>query len=131
VVAALIFYGETRKNDSRNLNFLAIIIFWFVVIAYGGIYWGWPEKTKGYNAGVKQASGLPINIGLDGHIFTPLAFVITEHRILVYDKDEKVYALDGIKLDNGLAPETLTVGTNISYVVFTKAGQLYFGRLGS
>ena len=76
--------------------------------------------------------GIPIvqqSKNLDGHTFNPSAFTITEHRILVYDKDEKVYALDGIKLEDGLKPETLTVGTNISYTVYTKAGQLYFGRL--
>ncbi len=97
----------------------------------GAVHFALPAHTNGYNEGMKQTLGSPINFGLDGHTFTPLAFTITEHRILVYDKDEKVYALDGIKLDNGLTPETLTVGTNISYTVFTKAGQLYFGKLGS
>ena len=89
----------------------------------------------GYQARARAREyGVPIINGyerLTDKTFTPLAFTITEHRILVYDKDEKVYALDGIKLDNDLTPETLTVGTNISYTVFTKAGQLYFGRVGS
>jgi hypothetical protein len=113
------------------MTWITIPIIIICINLYGAIHWGWPERTKGYQEGIKKSNGLPITSQIEGHIFSPLAFVITEHRILVYDKDEKVYALDGIKLDKDLTPETLTVGSNISYTVFTKAGQLYFGRVRS
>jgi hypothetical protein len=81
----------------------------------------------------EQFTGLPVTNHVDmvGKVFNPQTFIVNEHRTMVYDKDGKVYALDGIKLESGLTTETLTVGTNISYVVYPKGGQLFFGRLGS
>lgn len=65
---------------------------------------------------------------LEGQVFKPQAFVITEQRILVYNEDGKVYALDGIRLD-GIKPEQLVVSSNITYTVYQKGGQLLFGTL--
>ena len=103
---------------------LSILIIVFAMDLYGEMHW----KQKGFEQGRLESTGMP-STNLVGRTFVPLAFVVTERHTLVYDKDEKVYALDGIKLEDGLKPETLTVGTNISYTVYTKAGQLYFGRL--
>ena len=122
--------NTVKKNGFWRMKYVySGVLFVFVLGGYTYLCHNWPSKEIGRQQGREEATGLPINSKVDGHVFTPLAFVITEHRILVYDKDEKVYALDGIKLEDGLKPETLTVGTNVSYVVYTKAGQLYFGRL--
>jgi len=125
----VLVYAETRKN----CKFLGQLFGAVLVVTGLGVYshlcQAWPAQEKGRQQGREEVTGLPISSKVDGHVFTPLAFIITEHRILVYDKDEKVYALDGIRLEDGLKPETLTVGTNISYTVYTKNNQLYFGRL--
>jgi hypothetical protein len=49
------------------------------------------------------------------------ALVAIEH-ILVYDEDGKVYALDGIALDD-IKPEQLGVATNATYQVYQTNGQ--------
>ena len=121
-------YAISFKEES-HWRWAIAVGFVIMLSVYGEIHYAWPAREKGRQEGLKETSGMPIVSKIEGHVFTPLAFVITEHRILVYDKDEKVYALDSIKLDKSLTPETLTVGTNISYTVFNKAGQLYLSRM--
>ena len=118
-----------KQNNDWPATLLPIVAIIVTVNLYGALHYGRPQRVKGIQIGREETQGIPIASNLESKTFTPLAFVITEHRILVYDKNEKVYALDGIKLDRDLTPETLTVGTNVSYTVFTKAGQLYFGRV--
>ena len=81
-------------------------------------------KTK------EQFYGAPITgvDNLEGKMFTPQAFVITAQHILVYDKNGKVYSLDGIHLD-GMRPEQLVVAEDISYTVYRKGDKLFFGKL--
>jgi len=83
------------------------------------------QKTKAEFYGAPIVSEVQ---SLEGKVFTPQAFVVTEQHILVYDKDGKVYALDGIKLD-GIKPEQLMVSSNITYTVYQKGGQMLFGKL--
>jgi len=133
VMGTIVWFANSWRKEGP-LSMSSILRSFIIILAlaiYCGLCYKEPALQDGIRKGIAQAEGNPIASGLEHHNFTPLAFVITEHRILVYDKDEKVYALDGIKLDKDLTPETLTVGTNVSYTVFTKAGQLYFGRVGS
>ena len=123
------FFKKAREEKSlqamlKYFSFVALL----TVAVIGASIWHWamPAKEKAK----AEFYGTPIVHriqNLEGKVFTPLAFVVTEYRILLYDKDGKVYALDGIKLD-GTVPEELTVASNISYTVYQKDGQLMFGK---
>lgn len=118
--------GETCKDDD-NWRVVCVFILYLVYIAVGTVW----INIEGHHS-ANESYGIPITMTLhdfNGKNFTPQAFIVTAQHTLVYDYDGKVYALDGIKLEDGLKPETLTVGTNVSYTVYTKAGQLFFGRL--
>lgn len=107
--------------------FFALFALTFAVTAVSKWHWVMPAKQKAK----AEFYGAPIVSefqSFEGKVFTPQAFVVTEQHILVYDKDGKVYTLDGIKLD-GIKPEQLTVASNITYTVYQKGGQMFFGKL--
>jgi len=109
--------------------FTSIIMMMLSIVLSGVSEWHWADpaiqKTKAEFYGTPIVNEVQ---SLEGKVFAPQAFVITEQRILVYDKDGKVYALDGIKLDS-IKPEQLTVASNITYTVYQKGGQMLFGKL--
>ena len=82
------------------------------------------EKVK------QKLYGTPITEvkNIEGKVFMPQAFVITSQRILIYDKDGKVYSLDGIQLD-GMKPEQLAVTENTTYTVYRKNDKLFFSKM--
>ena len=77
--------------------------------------------------------GVPISgsDNLQGKVFHPRAVVVSTQfsveRILIYDEDRKVYALDGIVLDN-IKPEQLLAATNATYQVYQTNGQTHLRR---
>lgn len=107
--------------------FFVMLLLTFAMIGVSEWHWAMParQKAKAEFYGVPIVSVVQ---SLEGKVFTPQAFVVTEQHILVYDKDGKVYALDWIKLD-GIKPEQLTVASNITYTVYQKGGQMFFGKL--
>lgn len=81
--------------------------------------------------GKVESRGAPISDrfqSLVGMVFHPQAIIVTEHHILIYDKNEMVYVLDGIHLD-GVSPEQLPVATNSTYTVYMKGDRKLFGKL--
>jgi len=93
------------------------------------IQWYWVKPTE--EKAKQEFYGTPIAEvkQLEGKVFTPQAFVITDQRILVYDKDGKVYSLDGIQIADGMKPEQLTVSEDTRYTVYRKGEKLFFGKL--
>jgi hypothetical protein len=77
----------------------------------------------------KENIGRPIiqqSYSLEGKVFTPQAIVVLSNRVLIYNNDSRVYALDGIRLEKGFDPAFAPIGTN-RYVVYRKLDNLYFG----
>lgn len=114
------------KNDDQKILTILISFCGMVIGTY--LLYVFPNVAEAR----REYHGSPIINELhsfEGRHFTPQAFVITENRILIYDRDNRVYALDGIKLENGLVPEKLTVSTNTTYIVYRKGDQLLFGKL--
>jgi hypothetical protein len=76
----------------------------------------------------KRSYGLPIvNSGgsLIGKVFHPRACVLVGGlipRILIYDEDCKIYALDGIILDS-VSPEQLATNYGAAWMVFQTNNQ--------
>ena len=122
-------YFNEDSSGSDILKGLGCFMIWsLMVISVSVLHFVVPAKDEAK----AEFIGTPIVNevqSLEGKVFTPQAFVVTEKRILVYDKDGKVYALDGIRLDDGLKPEQLAVASNITYTVYQKGGQLLFGKL--
>lgn len=109
----------------KSLGTLMVLAILILLVAKWHFEYPAEQKTQAKFYGAPIVSEVQ---SLEGKVFKPQAFVVTEQRILVYDKDGKVYALDGIKLD-GVTPEQLTVSSNVTYTVYQKGGQLLFGKL--
>jgi len=109
----------------KSLGCLMVLV--MLVTAVTKLSWEIPteQKTQAKFYGAPIVSEVQ---NLEGKVFKPQAFVVTEQRVLVYDKDGKVYALDGIHLD-GLTSEQLVVASNVTYTVYQKGGYLLFGKL--
>lgn len=128
-VFELYYWLKKNRSQAEAMTgyFVSLLVVTMMVIAVSKWHWAMPAKREAK----AEFYGAPIVCevqSIEGKVFTPQAFVVTENRILVYDKDNKVYALDGIKLD-GLKPEQLAVGSNITYTVYQKGGQLLFGKM--
>jgi hypothetical protein len=89
VWTTIFWYGTLRENKSETLRYVSIILSVIVINLYGEVHYGIPSRHEGILDGQKEVSGLPISSQLQGHTFTPLAFTITEHRILFTTKMKK------------------------------------------
>jgi hypothetical protein len=122
------FKNNCISRMAAYLKSIAVLLMLVLAVLASAI-WNF-EVPAGEKAKAKFY-GTPITSevqSLEGKVFNPQAFVVTEHRVLVYDKDDKVYALDGIKLDD-ITPEQLIVASNVTYAVYQKGGQMFFGKL--
>jgi hypothetical protein len=132
ILIGLVFFGvasawvfkSCKKISQKDMAIISFVIAEFIV---GLLCIAMPFNQ--YIKKLDECLGLPINgTAFLGHRFVPQAFVVTEKQTLLYDKDGKVYSLNGIRMDKDLNAETLTVGTNM-YTIYLKGDELYFGSL--
>jgi len=115
--------NKLRKSSERVRQMAIVVtLFGLACVACEGI------ATRIRRGAQSDFYGVPIvnaRQNIVGRLFRPQAVIVMNRRILLYDVDGKVYALDGVKLD-GVTPADLKADE--LYRVYQKYDQLLLRR---
>lgn len=123
-IICLLWIPRIKDVDRRGAIVIASFLS-FVLLSSFLIEYPAEKRTRQEYYGTPIVSRLQ---NFEGKYFNPLAFFVMKDRILMYNEDNRVYALDGLELENGLTSTNLVAGIMDIYVVYRKDGKLIFGR---